>query len=104
MAARSTGGRQPRASRFATSPSGGSVAHDGVLRHDRTARHGDSAQAEERVNKAARELGYRPSLLARGLRTKLSQTIGLVSDVVATEPYAGELIRGRCTRRSVTSS
>lgn len=44
--------------------------------------------------KAARELGYRPSLMARGLRTKLSQTIGLISDVVATEPYAGELIRG----------
>ncbi len=55
---------------------------------------GISAQAEERVNKAARELGYRPSLLARGLRTNLSQTIGLISDVVATEPYAGELIRG----------
>jgi LacI family transcriptional regulator len=55
---------------------------------------GISAQAEERVNKAARELGYRPSLLARGLRTKLSQTIGLISDVVATEPYAGGLIRG----------
>ena len=47
---------------------------------------GISAQAEERVNKAARELGYRPSLLARGLRTNLSQTIGLISDVVATEP------------------
>jgi LacI family transcriptional regulator len=55
---------------------------------------GISAQAEERVNKAARELGYRPSLLARGLRTKLSQTIGFISDVVASEPYAGELIRG----------
>ena len=55
---------------------------------------GISAQAEERVNKAARELGYRPSLLARGLRTQLSQTIGFISDVVATEPYAGNLIRG----------
>jgi LacI family transcriptional regulator len=55
---------------------------------------GISARAEERVNKAARELGYRPSLLARGLRTNLFQTIGLISDVVATEPYAGDLIRG----------
>jgi LacI family transcriptional regulator len=55
---------------------------------------GISAQAEERVNKAARELGYRPSLLARGLRTNLYQTIGLISDVVATEPYGGDLIRG----------
>ena len=55
---------------------------------------GISAEAEKRVKKAARELGYRPSLLARGLRTNLSQTIGLISDVVATGPYAGELIRG----------
>jgi LacI family transcriptional regulator len=58
---------------------------------------GISAEAEERVKRAAQELGYRPSLLARGLRTNLSQTIGLISDVVATEPYAGELIRGSMT-------
>lgn len=53
-----------------------------------------SEAAEHRVLEAARELGYRPSLLARGLRTQLTQTIGLISDVVASEPYAGELIRG----------
>lgn len=53
-----------------------------------------SSDAEQRVLKAARELNYRPSLLARSLRTNLSQTIGLLSDVVATEPYAGEIIRG----------
>ena len=43
---------------------------------------------------AARELNYRPSLLARSLRTNLSQTIGLLSDVIATEAFAGEIIRG----------
>lgn len=53
-----------------------------------------SSDAEHRVRKAARELNYRPSLLARSLRTNLSQTIGLMSDVVATEPFAGEFIRG----------
>ncbi len=53
-----------------------------------------SSDAEQRVRKAARELNYRPSLLARSLRTNLSQTIGLVSDVIATEVFAGELIRG----------
>lgn len=53
-----------------------------------------SVEAERRVLSAARELGYRPSLLARGLRTQLTQTVGLMSDVVASEPYAGELIRG----------
>ena len=53
-----------------------------------------SSDAEQRVLTAARELNYRPSLLARSLRTNLSQTIGLISDVVATEPFAGEFVRG----------
>ena len=53
-----------------------------------------SANAEERVLRAARELNYRPNLMARGLRTRVSQTIGLVSDTVATEPFAGEIVRG----------
>ena len=53
-----------------------------------------SADAEQRVMQAARELSYRPSLLARSLRTNLSQTIGLLSDVIAIEPFAGEMVRG----------
>jgi LacI family transcriptional regulator, galactose operon repressor len=53
-----------------------------------------SAEAEERVLQAARELSYRPNLMARGLRTKLTHTIGLVSDTIATESFAGEIVRG----------
>ena len=53
-----------------------------------------SADAEERVRRAARELDYRPSLLARSLRTNQSQTLGLISDVIATEVFAGEMVRG----------
>jgi LacI family transcriptional regulator len=53
-----------------------------------------SAQAQERVRHAARELDYRPNLMARSLRTRLTRTIGLVSDTIATEPFAGDLIRG----------
>lgn len=53
-----------------------------------------SADAEERVRRAARELNYRPSLLARSLRTNQSQTLGLLSDEIATEAFAGEVIRG----------
>jgi LacI family transcriptional regulator len=53
-----------------------------------------SADAEERVLRAARELNYRPNLMARALRTKLTQTIGLVSDTIATEAFAGEVVRG----------
>ncbi len=53
-----------------------------------------SADAEQRVLRAARELSYRPSLLARSLRTNLSQTIGLLSDVIASDAFAGEMVRG----------
>jgi LacI family transcriptional regulator len=53
-----------------------------------------SDDAEKRVLQAARELDYRPNLLARSLRTNLSQTIGMICDVVATEPFAGQMIRG----------
>jgi LacI family transcriptional regulator len=53
-----------------------------------------SAQAQERVRHAARELDYRPNLMARSLRTRLTRTIGLVSDTIATEAFAGDLIRG----------
>ncbi len=56
-----------------------------------------SSDAEQRVLTAARELDYRPNLLARSLRTNLSQTIGLISDVVASEPFAGQLIRSSMT-------
>jgi LacI family transcriptional regulator len=53
-----------------------------------------SADAQERVLRAALELNYRPNLAARGLRTKTTRTIGLVSDTIATEQFAGEFIRG----------
>lgn len=56
-----------------------------------------SADAEERVTRVARELNYRPNLMARSLRTSLSHTIGMISDVVATEPFAGDLVRGSMT-------
>jgi LacI family transcriptional regulator len=53
-----------------------------------------SAAAQERVLRAARELDYRPSLLARSLRTNRSQTIGLITDSVDSGAFAGELVRG----------
>jgi LacI family transcriptional regulator len=53
-----------------------------------------SAQTRERVMLAAQELGYRPNLTARGLRTSVTGTIGLVSDTIATTPFAGEVIHG----------
>jgi LacI family transcriptional regulator len=53
-----------------------------------------SAEARLRVRHAAAELGYRPNLTARSLRTKVTQTIGLVSDTIATGPYGGAMVRG----------
>ena len=39
--------------------------------------------------RAARELNYRPSLLARSLRTNRSQTIGMLSDGWPPTPSPG---------------
>jgi LacI family transcriptional regulator len=48
----------------------------------------------ERVRRAADELGYAPNLLARSLRTRQTKTIGLLSDMVATTPFAGRMLKG----------
>lgn len=53
-----------------------------------------SLDVEARVLQAVRETGYRPNIVSRGLRTGATQTIGFVSDTVATTPFAGHLIWG----------
>ncbi|MFI2667539.1 LacI family DNA-binding transcriptional regulator [Micromonospora carbonacea] len=53
-----------------------------------------SAEAHQRVFAAAEELGYRPNMAARSLRTRKTATIAFVSDIVATTRFAGDLIRG----------
>jgi LacI family transcriptional regulator len=53
-----------------------------------------SAQVEARVLDAAREMKYRPNVVSRSLRTGTTQTIGFISDTVATTPFAGHLIWG----------
>ncbi len=53
-----------------------------------------NAETRQRVLEAARELGYAPNGLARGLRLKRSNTIGFVSDQIATTPHAGRIILG----------
>lgn len=51
-------------------------------------------ETRQRVVATARQLGYAPNGLARGLRTKRSNTIGFISDQIATTPYAGRIILG----------
>lgn len=53
-----------------------------------------SQNAHDRVLAAAEELGYRPNVAARGLRTDKTLTIGFISDVVATTRFASGLIKG----------
>ncbi len=48
----------------------------------------------ERVRRAAAEVGYTPNGVARGLRTQRTRTIGLVSDQIATTPFAGRMLAG----------
>ncbi len=62
-----------------------------------TGRHVEAriaAATQERVRTAAAALGYRPNLAARNLRSHTSRIVGLVSDAIAAEPYAGEMVRG----------
>ncbi|WP_207769221.1 LacI family DNA-binding transcriptional regulator [Nocardioides currus] len=56
-----------------------------------------SEETRQRVLRTARELDYRPNLMARSLRTQETRTIGLVADTIATGHYGGELIRGALT-------
>lgn len=46
------------------------------------------------IREAAQELGYSPDLNARSLRQHHTRTIGLISDVIVTTPYAAGLIQG----------
>lgn len=48
----------------------------------------------ERVVRVAQELGYVPNAIARSLRTRSTRTIGLLSDRIATTPFAGRMLAG----------
>lgn len=52
------------------------------------------AETQRRVWEAVKALQYRPNALARGLRAQKSNTIGFITDQVATTPYAGRVLQG----------
>jgi LacI family transcriptional regulator len=66
------------------------VSH--VLNHFSGARVSD--ETRQRVEASAERLGYAANGLARGLRLQRSQTLGLLSDEIATTPHAGRIILG----------
>jgi len=51
-------------------------------------------ELSERVREIADALGYVPDLMARGLKTRRTHTIGLLSDQVASIPFAGQMLGG----------
>jgi LacI family transcriptional regulator len=53
-----------------------------------------SEKTRAAVLKAVKELDYTPNAMAIGLRTSQSRVIGLVTDELATTPYAGQIIQG----------
>ncbi|MFI6408506.1 LacI family DNA-binding transcriptional regulator [Streptomyces sp. NPDC050548] len=53
-----------------------------------------SPATQERIRQAAAQLDYRPDPVARGLRRRRTAVIGLVTDEIASSPFAGRLLRG----------
>ncbi|GAA1978253.1 LacI family DNA-binding transcriptional regulator [Isoptericola halotolerans] len=53
-----------------------------------------SPATQDRVREAATTVGYTPNSVARGLRTQRTRTLGLVSDQIATTPFAGRMLAG----------
>lgn len=51
-------------------------------------------ETQARVRAAIEELGYRRNANARNLRSNRTHTIGFISDVVVTTPFAGQIIQG----------
>lgn len=54
----------------------------------------------ERILRAAAELGYQPNRLAQGLRGQQTHVIGLITDAIASSPFAGRLLGGAIEQAS----
>ncbi|MFZ3561708.1 LacI family DNA-binding transcriptional regulator [Streptomyces sp. BH055] len=53
-----------------------------------------SARTQQRIKEAADALGYRPDEVARSLRARRTGVIGVLSDSIATSPFAGRMVLG----------
>nr|HID13053.1 LacI family transcriptional regulator [Anaerolineae bacterium] len=52
-----------------------------------------ASETKQRIQRVAREMGYTPSAIARGLVTKRTATIGLVVTTIA-DPFIAEVVQG----------
>src|SRR5207302_3690737 len=73
--------------------SGFSVTTVSMVLNDGPAAARISARTRGRIWKVAKRLGYRPNLFARSLRSKRSQTIGVVVFDI-TDAYCTQILRG----------
>jgi LacI family transcriptional regulator len=53
-----------------------------------------SDETRERVWEAVVKLGFRPNAMARGLRSRQSNVLGLITDDIAITPYAVAIVKG----------
>ncbi len=53
-----------------------------------------SPQTQQRVRAAAEAVGYKPNSVARSLRTQQTRMVGLISDTIASTPFAGRMLAG----------
>lgn len=53
-----------------------------------------SPETRERVLAAAAELNYRRNIIASGLRSQKTQTIGFISDMISATAFTGQIIQG----------
>lgn len=51
-------------------------------------------ETQQRIFAAAKELNYRRNALASSLRSQKTHTIGFISDVIASTPFANRIIQG----------
>lgn len=73
---------------------GVSVTTASYILNGRSSQMRIAAATEQRVRTAMHDLGYRPNWSARTLRGSSTQTIGIISDFVASGAFASSLLSG----------
>lgn len=71
-----------------------SVSTVSLVLNGKAADRGIPEATIRRVLEAVEQVGYRPNAMAAGLRKQTSDTIGFISDLIATTPHAGPMIQG----------
>ncbi len=86
--------RRPPSARDVAGVADVSVSTVSLVLNGKAAERGIPEATTQRVLKAVKQVGYRPNAMAAGLRRQTSDTIGFISDLIATTPHAGPMIQG----------